>query len=81
MSEWTLWGNFNLAGTNKFITHLVAGDGRKTLCGLNMMKRRGDWQETSPIFRKLFPGDIGCLKCKDAYLKLPEPPSGKDGEG
>jgi len=39
-----LIGDFNKAGTEKFVTHALNSHSDKTLCGLAMDKLKGDWQ-------------------------------------
>jgi hypothetical protein len=53
-------GNYDLAGTSRFITHMLTSDEKKTLCGLIVSNLRGDWQETDG-------NTIGCLKCRSIY--------------
>ncbi len=49
--------NYDLAGTNKCVTHALTEDEKKTICGLVVSKLRGDWQETGGT-------EFGCLSCR-----------------
>ena len=53
-------GNYDLSGTNKFISHLLRDDEETTYCGLKFSALHGDWQfeENS---------EFGCLRCRKIY--------------
>ena len=53
-------GNYEVAGTQKFILHAVSEDEQKTLCGLTLSKLRGQWEWSEDKV-------IGCLRCKKKY--------------
>lgn len=53
-------GNYDLAGTEKFVSHLLRDDEQTTYCGLKFSKLKGDWQfEESSEF--------GCMRCRSIY--------------
>jgi hypothetical protein len=59
-------GNWNYAGTQKFISHALNDDGSHTLCGMNvseLMARRGQqWEEDDSE-------NCGCAKCNRHLTK------------
>jgi len=59
-------GNWNYAGTQKFISHALNADGSRTLCGMNvseLMARRGQqWEEDDTE-------NCGCAKCNRHLTK------------
>jgi len=42
--EMLIIANFDYAGTDKFISHAKIDGAKKTLCGLFMSERRGQWE-------------------------------------
>jgi hypothetical protein len=54
-------GNWNYAGTQKFVSHALNADGSRTLCGMSvseLMARRGQqWEESDSE-------SCGCAKCR-----------------
>jgi hypothetical protein len=59
-------GNWNYAGTQKFVSHALNADGSRTLCGMNvseLMARRGQqWEEDDTE-------NCGCAKCNRHLTK------------
>jgi hypothetical protein len=59
--KYVIVGNWSYAGTNKFVSHAVAQDRKKTLCGMDiaeLMSRKGQqWEEDESA-------EFGCLKCR-----------------
>jgi hypothetical protein len=65
MGELNLIGNYAVAGTNKFISHIVK-DNKKTYCGLELSLLRGQWESTGGETMT----DVGCIRCRRAYRKI-----------
>jgi len=66
VAEMQIVGNWNYAGTQKFISHALNADGSHTLCGMNvgeLMSRRGQqWEEDDTE-------NCGCAKCNRHLTK------------
>jgi len=72
-------GNWNYAGTNKFVSHAVMlsfTKEPKTLCGMDvyeLLNRAGQQWETEETNE---PNAVGCVKCKRHLTKrAPDSPS------
>lgn len=55
----TLVGNYDYAGTNRFCSHILSADEKKTICGIRCWEHKRDWQDTGDSDKH-----VGCLRCR-----------------
>lgn len=66
-----LVGDFNLAGTDRFATHMMISE-THTACGLDVWNLKGDYQDCSELGFEISIGINvpGCRNCQRTFKRL-----------